>query len=368
MTEIRVCHVVNAVDETTGPANHATALAKYTDIDPGLLAWFSAERFDEDDLIEVHSLDAPQSFLGVGAISKFRQAETILSEYDIIHTHHPHSATIAKLIGKLKGKGLVFTSGTVHSSFTRAGRISNGITNIFADRLTCVSPSVYLSYSWWERWLTAGKRVRVIYTGVDLEKIDRSRGDGWNVKERCEIPPSTFLVGHAGRLSEAKAQDVLIRAIGKAREYGLDVALVIAGDGEQRHALHQLVRQQNLGDVVHFTGLLTRQDVYAMLQDCDVLAMPSRWEGFSSTVIEAMALDTPCILSEIPAFKEPFEGVAAFHDVDDPRSLADGIILLATDEKIRRKFATRGRNLVARRFTMEQTAHAYERLYEELLD
>ncbi len=366
---MRVCHVVNAVGPTTGPANHAVALVKYADVEAGILSWFDARPFDEQELLtEVTCLDAPRDTFGLDRTT-YRRARDVIDRYDVVHAHHPHSGSFAKLIGRRLGKVLVSTEGSDHDKFTRKGRVANGLTNAFADRVTCVSQSVHDSFSRWEDALLSPEQVEVVYTGVDLEKVADRRTSDWNVLDETDVDPDSILVSNAARLSYVKAHETLIRAVAKAdRRLDADVELVVAGDGERREFLEAEARRLDVDDRIHFPGLLDRKVVYRLMEQSDVFAMPSRWEGFCSAVLEAMAIGTPCVLSDIDSFRETFDGVALFHELEDHDSLATCIGRFATDDALRDEYAEKARRRVESSYTMSKTATDYRDLYERLLD
>lgn len=363
--DLRVCHVVNAVGETTGPADHAVALQKHTNLDVGLLAWFEERAFDGMDTLETHCLHAPDTALGID-LRTLRQARRVLGAYDVVHTHHPHSATFAKLVGLLEGASLVFTSGTDHGTFTRKGRVANGLTNALVDQVTCVSPSVRDSMIWWERAIVGPDRIRVVYTGVDLARTRAASTVEWDVREAAGVAPGTSLVGHAARLTGAKGQDTLVKGFARARERLGDGHLVLAGDGDIRGDLERIAREESVEDHVTFLGLIPRERTYRLMADVEVFAMPSRWEGFSSSAVEALALGTPCVFSDIPSLRDPFDGVARFHPVDDPDALADHLVDLLPNDEERRRIGDLGRERVEECFTMEATAREYARIYREI--
>ena len=362
---IDVCHVVNAVDTTSVPADIAVALERHTDVGADVLAWFSAEEFEGDDLVDVYCLDAPGTTLGVDAAT-LRGARDILAEYDVVQTHHNHSGTFAKPIAALRGTPVVSTEQNTHGGFTTKGLVGNAITNPLADVVTCVSESVCDSFRWWERRLLLGTERRVIYNGVDLDQALRARDEGPSVVTAADVDTDRFLVGTAGLLTEQKAHDVLIRGVAAALERGCDVELLIAGDGELRSELERLASELGVDSRVHFLGFMDRTEVYALMGELDLYAMPSRWEGFSAAAIEALGLGVPCLFSNISEFTKPFANVAAFHQVDDVEDLADRLCELAEDDQWRQRLASAGTER-ATDFTLEEISNQYASLYRELV-
>lgn len=360
---LSVCHVVNAVDTTSVPADIATALAAHTDVDAGICAWFRVDEFDDDDMVDVHCVNAPRTTLGVDR-SVIRDLRSILSQYDVVQTHHNHSGAFAKPVATLQGKIVVSTEQNTHGGFTTKGLVANAVTNALADVVTCVSPSVRDSFRWWERPLLCGTDVRVIYNGVDLDRVVRSMDREWTV-QTDNVDPDALLVGTAGMFTEQKAHEVLIRGVALTRANGVDVELVLAGDGARREELERLAASEGIEDNVHFLGLVDRTEVYRMMSEVDVYAMPSRWEGFSAAAVEALAIGTPCLFSNIDEFTRPFANVAAFHDVDDVDDLATVLGDLLVDNQWREKLGEMGRER-ANRFSMETIAEQYAALYAEL--
>jgi len=359
---LRVCQVVNSIGPTSIPADIATALARRDDVESGVLAWFGTEPFAGDDLVEVDCVDAGSGVFNPGA---YRRATEILREYDVVHTHHNHSGTYVKLIAKRQGSVLVSTEQNTHDGYTRKGRALNGLLNPLADRVTCISESVYDSFESWERRLLRDEQVDIIPNGVVLERVDDAATLEW--KPSIGDGGDSVLVANAAMLTEQKAHDTLVEAVARVNgSVDASVELAIAGDGNLRPELEARVRRLGLDDHVHFLGLLDREQVYKLMYDADVFAMPSRWEGFCVAVAEAMATGTPCVLSDIDVFEELYRGPARFHPVDDVGALADRLERLVRDADLRERLGEESRTLVEQEYDIETTAEQYAALFRDL--
>lgn len=343
----------------------AKALNKYTNItDQCLLAWFRSDSIDCEDTIKIRCVDADESL--TPTLETLSSAEKIINEYDIIQTYNPHSAFYAKILGKKNGKRIVSREGNDHASFTRKGRIANGLTNVLVDQVVCVSDAVYNSFLKWEHSLLNAEDVSIIYNGVPIEEI-QSKNINWELNEECDVSRDSVIVSHAGRLTEQKAQDVLIRAVAQANnQTQRDIELVIAGDGELRGQLQSLAQKIGFDTDVHFLGFIEQQEVYNMMRQSDLYCMPSRWEGFSMAVLQAMAAVTPCVLSEIPPF-EPFRDVAEFAEVDNVEEMSNVIKGLANDEDYRKDLGKRSQELVRNEYSIQKTAQEYAELYAKIV-
>lgn len=122
-----------------------------------------------------------------------------------------------------------------------------------------------------------------------------------------------------------KAPDVLIDAIGLCRREGVDIGLVIVGDGQFRASLEAQARRLGIADHVHFRGQLAAGEaVRAELDRADLFVLPSHQEGLPRAMVEAMARGLPCIGSTvggIPELLPPDDLVPP----GDARALADKI-------------------------------------------
>jgi glycosyltransferase involved in cell wall biosynthesis len=364
---LRGCFVVNAVDETSVPADIATALVAHTDVEVSMLAWFDAGGFAGDDRIEVTCLDAPATATGLDGAT-YRAAREAIASADVVQAHHNHSGSIAKVIARLEGVPCVSREGNQRRGFTRKGLIANGLTNPLAARVVPNSRAVYESFRPWERALLSEKKITVIPNGVDFDRLAAAADDDWDVHEESGADRSSVLVGTAGLLTEQKNHETLVRAVAEARDRASEpIELVVAGDGPRRERIESLARSLGVADAVHLLGYRDRSEVYAMLSKIDVYAMPSRWEGFSAAAVEAMGSGLPCVFSEIDPFTIPYGDVALFHPVEDATALADHLCDLADDPDRRRRLGAAGASLARETYDIESVAARYRALYEEIV-
>jgi len=365
---LRVCHVVNSVGDTSMPADLATVQAELNSISKiGILAWFEVEPFRNDDMVRRHCLEVPRGMFHITP-HQYRKAKQILSNYDIIHTHHPHSGFYGKLIATRLGKPIVNTDHNNHDGYTRKGRIANGITNVLADQIVPVSESVKNSFASWEDTLIHDEKIQVINNGVDINRLKSAQLIDWSIQDHIDIEPDAVIVGSAGELTEQKAHEILIDAVDRANdEAERPVELVISGEGELRGNLEVQIETANHSDRLHLLGFLEkREQVYKMMHEVDIFAMPSRWEGFCVAALEAMAIGNACVFSDIPEFRRPFDGAVRFHRRDSPEDLARELLAVAGDPDSQRELAENAHELVANNYTMERTAEQYLSAYREI--
>ena len=116
-------------------------------------------------------------------------------------------------------------------------------------------------------------------------------------------PITIVIVGSVDQLY--KAPDVLIKAVATCVAEGLDLKLVLVGDGQYRSTLEKQANALEIGDRVKFCGQLPkREDVQKQLDQADIFILPSYQEGLPKAMVEAMARALPCIGSTVGGFPE----------------------------------------------------------------
>lgn len=146
------------------------------------------------------------------------------------------------------------------------------------------------------RFHTSNKCVSVIPNGVDREKI-RSIAFMNPKEEHQGIRYVTV-----GRLSFEKNITIPVKAFSNYCREGIEYLVI--GDGPERDEVHKLAANN---PYIIFKGELQRQDTLCNLATADIVIMPSLWEGRSILQLEAMSLDKPMMLSDVPALREVFE-------------------------------------------------------------
>jgi glycosyltransferase involved in cell wall biosynthesis len=204
-------------------------------------------------------------------------------------------------------------------------------------------------------------RVQTIYNGLNLAD--------WDAVPKPAKNPGEFLVTTVGNIRRVKGHDVFIRAAAAIVQQIPKVSFSIAGDvlepGYFRE-LQTLVRELDLVDHVRFDGGVT--NLRQHLAAADIFVLPSRSEGFSNAIIEAMASSLPVVATDVGGNAEAVkDGINGFLvPPEDPDALSAAILRLLSDPFQAKSMGAAGRNLVAEKFTteamMDQIAGAYRGL------
>ena len=205
-----------------------------------------------------------------------------------------------------------------------------------------------------------------IPNGVFLEEFD-PRPDFGNFRAaRPEIGDDPYVL-FLSRLHYKKGLDYLADSFSKVAPKFPDLKLVVAGpDGGARSGFEQQISEAGLSDRVLLTGPIYGQAKLEAVRDATMFCLPSRQEGFSIAITEALALGTPCVVTDACHYPEVAEVNAGFVTELNAQSVADGIesILRSTPEQ-REEMGEQGRRLVKERFTWpviaKQSIGVYER-------
>ena len=117
---------------------------------------------------------------------------------------------------------------------------------------------------------------------------------------RRELELDGNVLVFAGRLGPQKAVDVLLEALAESD----GVTLAIAGDGPERGALERRVAELGLDGRVRFLGSVPRETVLQLFRAADASVLPSAWENFPHTVVEALAVGCPVIATAVGGVPE----------------------------------------------------------------
>lgn len=196
------------------------------------------------------------------------------------------------------------------------------------------------------------KLIEVIPNGIELDKYTPDP-----TNHRSERPSLLFL----GRLKKYKRVDLVLRALPAIVERGLDVELVVAGDGDQRAALEGAARRLGVQDRVSFLGFITEAEKLTRLRRAWLHVLTSPKEGWGISNLEAAACGTPTVASDSPGLRESVldgeTGLLVPHgDVD---ALAEAIATLLTDSDRREEMGRRARTF-AEGFSWDASAKAVE--------
>src|SRR5882757_11197797 len=205
-------------------------------------------------------------------------------------------------------------------------------------------------------------RVQTIYNGLDI--VD------WNTPPKLANNSGKVVVTTVGNIRRVKGHDVFIKAAAVIAQRFSGVSFSIAGDvlePDYFSELQDLVGTLGLSNCFHFVGGIT--NLREHLSTSDIFVLPSRSEGFSNAIVEAMAASLPVVATNVGGNAEAVEdGVTGFIvPVDDPVALSAAITRLISNPSQAKAMGEAGRNLVMEKFTTEAMMSKIATCYKNLL-
>jgi glycosyltransferase involved in cell wall biosynthesis len=267
-------------------------------------------------------------------------------QINVVHTHDERPHIYGAIAGRLAGVTRVIHTRHRGQNLAVSGRqrLLLNLVSRLTDRFVCVSrDSARLA-------ATQGiglRKASVIWNGIDVGRFSNHRSD------------PTGPVVTVARMSPEKDIETLIRAIGLAAPLRLEVA----GDGPCLPQLRQLATQLGLGERVRFLGQV--RDVPGLLSRASLFVLPSRTEGISLTLLEAMASGLAVVTTRVGGNPEVVADgeTGLLVPAANPPALAAALLKLHEDADLRQRMGQAGRRRVEQHFEIGRMVAEYEELY-----
>lgn len=352
---MKICYIVNNISETSIPIEVANHIEKIENI--MIISLYDCSSNNLNNMISCGFKNSKVNGI-LKLVSLIKE-----SNFDIIHTHHSISGSIVRLMSKYLTQAKIVT--TVHTDVIRFSWLSKAILKLGIknnDMVICNSENTKSSFLQIYGNIVPDEKLSVIYNGVDktriLTEIDT------NILIKYNIISDYKVIGIIARLEKVKNHMVLLRALKELYKEDKSYRLIIVGDGKEKVSLSHYVSENNLEDIVTFTGVLVKDDAYKVLNSLDVFVMPSFYEGFCNSVVEAMFAKKKLVVSDINTLREVTKNSARYFQVNNHIQLANEISKsLSSDDTIENLY-----NIAKRYYTIELTVENHIKLYRRLLE
>jgi len=310
-------------------------------------------------------LDTP-----LGAIFRIKNQ---IRDFDVVHVHE-HRQTlsiIACYFARRYGIPYVVQAhGSVLPFFQKEGlknifdkvfgfKILHGASKVFA--LTEVEKEQYLKMGVEE------DRIEIVPLGINIEEYSDLPEEGI-FREKFNISKDDKLIIFIGRVHEIKGLDLLIEAFKELADSESDVKLAIVGpDDGYMDALNLRIAECDLSDKVIVTGPLYKSEKQEALVDCDLFVMPSKYESFTTSGLEAMACGKPLVLTKNNHIHDWVDGSVGLACDDDKMSLKDAMAEVLFDEELSKKFGMNGRRLIQEKYNWDMINEQILNIYESII-
>lgn len=300
-------------------------------------------------------------------ISSINFIRKTIADFDIIHIHeHRHSLAIAthRYAKKNNVPYVIQAHGSVLPFFQKE-QLKEIFDKLWGfNILYDASKAFALTEVEKEQYLKMGvpnDNIEIVPLGINLDEYGNLPDEG-NFKSKYDIGENNKLILFLGRIHEIKGLDLLIRSFNQIPNENVRLAIV-GGDYGFKEELEKLIDEYNLNDKIVFPGVLTGEDKLEALVDCDIFVMPSRYESFTTSGLEAMACSKPLILTKnnhIHTWVKDNVGLISEFDEDN---LSKCMKTLLNDDELCKKFGKSGRELIESQYDWNKISKQIEAIY-----
>ncbi len=293
------------------------------------------------------------------------------SRVDVLHTHRIRPDIVGRIAGALARIPVnISTQHYVEEWSERGAVVHHIVRNLFKWTMgLCQSVACNSAAEQDVLLQEIGEQFRsktcIVHNGLDTDHFQRpTQEELAELSKALALPEHARVVTVVAYLTERKGHRYLLEAIAQLQPSFPDIVLLIVGDGPQKAELVRQAEALGIKECTRFLG--NRKDVPGILSLSEVAALPSLWEPFGLAALEAMAVETPVVVSRTGGLTEFVTQGESGYLVPpaDAQALAESITRLLEDPAMRNRMGIAARNTVMQRFTARHVALDYERLYE----
>ncbi|MGF6595462.1 glycosyltransferase involved in cell wall biosynthesis [Paraburkholderia sp. GAS448] len=318
---------------------------------------------------ETHGFQSTRNLLGFTLLDLPRFVWVLMRDVDIVHLHVSvrgsfYRKFLLSLFVKLTGRKTIFHlhAGNFDRFESRAGKFTRLAISRFvrgADATVAVSSAI------------GQQLIRLGVHPAKLYVIGNTAGSAEFVED-AGLPTlkndDGGYLAFAGRLVEAKGIGDLLKALALLRAAGCVISLRLAGVGDVHH-WQRMARDFQVDDLVTFVGWLDGDAKLAFYRNARIFCMPSHYESFGISTLEAMFSGVPVIGTRLGGFLDLVEeGVTGYLvEPSSPQALAARIRRLVEDPKLAGRMGKAGLARARQRYSTEALSNLYVRCYRDVV-
>jgi glycosyltransferase involved in cell wall biosynthesis len=296
---------------------------------------------------------------------------------DVVHVQYMAPGLLPIVAARLARVPVILA--TVHYPGTPHGIVAHVLLRLGAwlsNRFTCVSEAA--EKSWFgdaclldqeHMKRCTGRKHLTIPNAVDIGGIDKAlAARSPMVIETTARLKGKIVVGTVARLSREKGIDILLEAFAGVQKAIPESHLLVVGDGNQLTELKTLAQHLGISDAITWMGSLPWEEAMGCLRLMDVVAVPSRYEGFGLTAVEAMTCGRCVVASRVDGLAEVIQdGVnGVLVPVEDASAFAETLTDLLKDKERRQTIGMAARRHVEAYYAYPLFKERCRLLYESL--
>jgi glycosyltransferase involved in cell wall biosynthesis len=382
--QMKIVHVISSIDPAKGgpqggcvrlaaaqsALGHDVHIISYGGIEIQNRAFRSARDVPHFSQIRWHLLPDPDRIEQVFCLNGSRRLSTVLQEASFVHIHgvwEPLLKNAASIARRNHISYCMQPHGMLDVWSMQQKRLKKRLALLLGYRKMLDGAKFILTLNTDEAQLLGPLRLKasnlVIPNGIFLEEFADLPAKGF-YRELIPALDGKRIVLFLSRLHTKKGLDILAAAFARLAKSHPEVDLVVAGpDDGAREGFVSLVNQLGIKDRVHLVGPLYGADKLRALVDASCFCLPSRQEGFSVAITEALACSLPVVISDACHFPEVKSARAGAVVSLDPAEVASALADILDNPAMASIMGRNGQRLVHDNYTWpriaEQTIQGY---------
>jgi N-acetyl-alpha-D-glucosaminyl L-malate synthase BshA len=294
---------------------------------------------------------------------------TLNNNLDLLHVHYaiPHASSAymaQKILEKTQNRYIPFITTLHGTDITLVGRdktyepvVSFSINE--SDAITAVSDNLKEETL---RSFSINKPIEVIHNFVDVRRFQRKPIDAFR---QVIAPNNEKIILHASNFRKIKRVEDVVRIFAEVRAQ-VPAKLLMVGDGPERHMAETMCRETGYCEDIRFLG--KQEQMEDILAITDLFVLPSEYESFGLSALEAMAAGVPVISTDVGGLPEIIiEGQTGFMGrIGDVETMGKRAVELLKDSVMYQKFSENAL-AQAKKFDLQSIVPKYEALYEKFI-
>ncbi|MCK4733875.1 MAG: glycosyltransferase [Methanophagales archaeon] len=301
----------------------------------------------------------------------FRIKEEV-KKFDVIHLHgYPHSLNVlVHYYAKKYGVPYVLQAHGAVLPFFQKQRLKKIFDIFFGYKMlrdaSKVIASTKIEAGQYKKMDVDEDKIEIVPNGIDLSEYDNlpERGE---FRRKYSIRDDEKIILYLGRIHKIKGIDLLVDAFAELIKVMDNVKLAIVGpDDGFLSTIKKQIEDLKVGDKILLTGRIPEKDKLGAYVDADVYVLPSVYETFPISVLEACACGTPIIVTDRCGIANIVNNNVGYVVKYNKNPLQDTIFKILTNVELRRYFGEGGKKLVREKFSWDIVVEQLEKIYGDV--
>lgn len=278
---------------------------------------------------------------------------------DVIHCHMFHANIILRLLRLIMPMKYLINSAHSSNEGGKFRMLLYRVTHNLADLTTNVS--LYASQEFIKFKAVPYGEIKTIYNGVDFNKYKYDETARLKIKSELNLDPDKKIILSVARFNKAKNIPNLLLSIKKLIVKYDNFILLVAGDGELRKEIEELIEDYKLNNFIRLLGV--RNDIPVLMSACDIFVLSSDYEGLPTVLIEALGCQSNIVSTDCSGVREIVDQYGSVVPIKNSDALSDALLKILLKDNLPRNIA--GNIYVRDKFDLEKIAIQWINIYSE---